>query len=145
MPQIPDEYLNVNQRAQLKYSQLKKELKLDVGIPLIENIIEEQTGDRIKIDRQKLQALFNDEIKVIPELEKYRGISTKLENVKKVEKIVEEIDNTFEFIDSLMLPPQLSLAIGLIIAANNTKNRFELIKAIETLQHFDHEKNWKGK
>lgn len=63
-------------------------------------------------------------------------------NPYRIDTETEFVNNSFDFIESLKLPPQLGLAIGLIISANKTKDRLELIKVIEILNNFDHEKIW---
>lgn len=133
MTKIPDEYLNINQKAQLKFSELKRKMKLDLGIPIIEEAISEGTGAEIKIDREKVEALLAGKIDKIPELEQYIATNPPVNAFKNLENIGQEVNNIFEWIDSLELDPKLSLAIGLIISYKNTKDNNDLMKAILAL------------
>lgn len=128
-----EEYLNINQKAQLRFSELKRKMKLDLGIPFIEEAIEEGTGAKVKIDREKVEALLNGEIKTIPELDKYVIENPPVNAFKNLENIGSKVENIFEWIDSLELDPKLSLAIGMIISYKNTNNLEDLQKAIATL------------
>lgn len=137
MPKNPDEYLNINQRAQKTFAELKQKMKLDMGLPLIEQAIFEGSGKHIKVDRQKIEDLLEGKIDNIPELEPYQKQQRKdLPAFKELDKVGESINNIFEWIDSLELDPKLSLAIGLIISYNNTKNYIDLAKAIGALKEF---------
>lgn len=133
MPKTHDKYLNVNQKAQITFNNLKRKMKLDLGFPLITEAIEEGTGHKVEIDREKIEKLLNGEVKSIPELEQFKAEKIPKESYKKIENINDSVENIFEFIDSLELDPKLSLAIGLIISYKNTKNTEDLRKAIEAL------------
>lgn len=122
---------SLNAKAQESFNKLRTKMKLDLQTPLIK--------EGIKINESKIQELFDapkDTLVSIKYLKDNPALDKAIEEIKFV-------DNSFYFIESLNLPSQLSLAIGLIIAGNKTKDRFELIKAIEILQQFDHEKAWK--
>lgn len=120
----------INKDAKERFSRLKTKMKLDLQDPLIKKGID--------INKKKIQELLN-----APEFIETVDLR---ENPRLDEAIkeIQFIDNSFNFIESLNLPPQLSLAIGLIIAGNKSKDKFEIIKVIEILNSFDHEKAWKN-
>lgn len=109
----------LNDRAQQKFNELKTKMNLHVR-----ESIKDKVGD---LTQEKLDNMLNpkhtltkDELKItrkVPELD---------EAINKVD----EIQETFDFINSLNLPPQLSLAIGLIISGYKTKNEQDFAKAV---------------
>lgn len=114
--------VELNKRAQDSFNRLKTKLKLDLQAPLIE--------EGIKISEQKIQQMLDapERIQNIEQLELNSSLN-------KAEKVAEFVDNSFSFIESLNLSPQLSLAIGLIISASKTRKCSELGQAVIAIQH----------
>lgn len=115
-----------NLKAEEAFLRLRKKLKLDIVLAAAkrENV---PVG---LIDKERVEDMLNN---TYP---------------KMVEGALFEVDKTFNFIDSLKLQPNLSLAIGLIISASKTNNKSELNKAIaaitKELENGDEEKEING-
>lgn len=115
----------LNDRAQQKFNELKTKMNLH-----IKGSIKDKVGDLTQEKLDKMldynHILTKEEIKITrknPELD---------EAINKAD----EIQETFGFIDSLNLPPQLSLAIGLIISAHKTNDNQDIAKAVVALGEY---------
>lgn len=135
MPNIPEEYLNVNQRAQASFAKLKEKMKLDLSLPIINNGLEEASKGKAKpLDYEKLQRIAtNSDPKLEKEYQTIEATPATEKFISEIKEVKNNIENIFEWIDSLELDPKLSLAIGLIVSYKNTKNTDDLRKAIEAL------------
>lgn len=116
---------NLNDAAQKRFQELKTKMNLHV-----KEVVKDKVGDLTQEKLDKMMdynhILTKDEIKITqknPELD---------EAINKAD----EIQETFEFIDSLKLPSQLSLAIGLIISAHKTGNKGDIAQAVVTLGEY---------
>lgn len=121
----------LNDKAQERFLELKKKMNL-----IIKDSIKDKVGDLTQEKLDKMMdynhILTKDEIKITrknPELD---------EAINEADKIQE----TFDFIDSLNLPPQLSLAIGLIISAHKTNNKQDIVNAVVALGEYINGNTW---
>ena len=112
---MPSPLDRINDDAQNRFSKLRQKFKLDTIKHLEEDkqVVAKVTG----LTEEEFQEFQNT-----PEVKQVENQKTKL------------VDDTFDFIESLALPPQLSLAIGLIISANKTKSSANLGKAVAAIQ-----------
>lgn len=116
---------SINDRAQAKFAELKKKMKLDLQQPVIEK--------RPDLTQEKLDQMMDSKhILTKQEIKETRIDSNLNEAVVKAE----EIDETFEYIDSLKLPSQLSLAIGYIISSYKTNNNDDIALAVAALGEY---------
>lgn len=108
----------VNDYAQKKFIELRHKLKLDVQKPLIQNALKltQEHMDKMS-DAQSAQVIFDS-------------------GTNDAREAARNVDNTFNFIDSLQLPPNLSLAIGLIISGHKTRNKEDIAKAVAALGEY---------
>lgn len=108
---------SLNEVAQERFEKLREKLKLDI-------IKRQDTFKRVIKDKDNLTEEEFAEFQAHP-------------ITKQIDKEIEEnrdlVDAAFDFIGSLNLPPNLSLAIGLIISAHKTKDNKNLQKAIDAL------------
>lgn len=109
---MPD---TLNDIAQQRFEKLRTKLMLDVQKPILQHgiTLTQETIDELS-DVCSAKSIINS------------ACDAAIKNTN-------EIDKTFDYINSLQLPPQLSLAIGLIISGHKTKNSQDLIKAIESI------------
>lgn len=107
----------INKDAQERFAKLKTKMKLD-GISNVSKFQEELTKQLQDKDIPKNSVLADK-------------INEKIANA--TQKQMNFVDDSFSFIESLNLPPQLSLAIGYIISYGKTKNKSELALAINAL------------
>lgn len=112
---------DLNETAQKRFNDLRSKLQLDVQKPIIEKAI---TLTQEKIDKMA------DPDDARQTLAHYVGEAADAANI---------VDDTFAFIDSLKLPPELSLAIGLIISANKTNNKQDIANAVAALGRYCNE------
>jgi len=113
---------NLNAIANNRFNEIRKKLKLDLQKPLINKGIE-LTQEKLDLMMDSKHTLQKDELKLMDTDDELDSA------VKEAEKI----DETFEFIDSLSLPPKLSLAIALIISGNKTGNKQDFATAVAHL------------
>lgn len=123
----------INKDAQERFAKLKHKMKLDLGLSVINTALEIDKAP--KIDMNKLQEIAD---KQIPP-EGHESLLNKPSNkaqkeMDKLKDVTNFVNNSFSFIDSLNLPPQLSLAMGLIISYGKTKNHEDLDRAIAALE-----------
>jgi hypothetical protein len=115
---------DINNAAQIKFEELKKRMKLDLRDIATTNVIE----NVIKENSTK-NSLTEEDFNV---LQNHPKVIASTENVvRTIDNFVEE---SFAFIEKLKLPPNLALAVGLIISGNKTKDNEDLIKAIGAIQ-----------
>jgi hypothetical protein len=98
----------INRRAQDKFSSLKTKLKLD----LVKQSLHVAKND---VDLERLEKMFN-------EGKKEEVLKEVAENLQVANSKMEFVDASFDFIESLQLPPKLSLAIGLIVSGHKSNN-----------------------
>lgn len=116
---------DLNDRAQESFNNLKKKFKLNQLVDAL------PVGEQIRIkeeavDCEKIEQVIGRTRAAID----YSHTSIKEEATEREEFV----DNSFNFIESLNLPSQLSLAIGYIISASKTKKSSELGRAISAIQ-----------
>lgn len=109
---------SINDYAHEKFVELRSKLKLNVQKPILKETI---TLTQEQIDNmmgaQSASVVFD-------------------EGIKQATEAARNVDNVFNFIDSLNLHPQLSLAIGLIISGHRTENKEDIAKAIVALGEY---------
>jgi hypothetical protein len=107
----------LNEKAQEKFDKLKSRMKLDISA-------------KLEANRRIMQEAVR-----LPE-EDFREISEDPRVIEVENELKKEVDLAFNYIDSLKLPPQLSLAVGYIVAFSRSNKTIELEIAIETLREF---------
>lgn len=116
--------VDLNERAQDSFNRLRNKMKLDLQAPLIKKGID--------INEKKIQEMLNTPFS-------HADTINTLKNNPALNEAIEEaqfVDNSFSFIESLNLPPQLSLVIGMLISFNKTNNEADLINARKYLKEF---------
>lgn len=125
-----DNSTNLNDRAQKRFQALKKKFHLD------------QIASVLPTDRQdqiRNAVTMKDSIdKVIKETEARITYSPDVSDGERwiANEKAQFVENVFKFIETLNLPPQLSLAIGLIISAHKTGNKQDIARAIGALGEY---------
>lgn len=118
---------DLNETAQKRFNDLRSKLQLDIQKPIIEKAI---TLTQEKIDNM----LDPDDAR-----------QTLAHAVGEASDAANIVDDTFTFIDSLRLPPELSLAIGLIISGNKTNKLLDIENARLTLKKYLYERGFDAK
>lgn len=117
---------SINDRAQLKFEQIKTRMKLTM---FQDSVVSENYPQR-DIDFQRIQELMNHP-------EQNDKFTVKDEAIqKKIESNRDYVDRVFGLVQSLGIPDQLAVAICLIISSAKTTSKLELRKAIDELNIF---------
>lgn len=118
MAEQPIPNYELNRIAQERFLNIRKRMSLDI-------VHEEIARDQVppQVDIIKLERIFSGEAVIGP-----------VTTTSEIERKTNEIDKIFDFIESLELPPRLSLVIGLIISYDKTKDKTELEKAIKAIE-----------
>lgn len=121
---------SINDIAQKRFEELKKRFHLNQIAPVLPQHKQEQINNEVTT---------KDSIdKVIKETEARIAYSPETSDAQAsiTESKAKFVEDSFNFIESLNLPPQLSLAIGLIISGNKTDNIEDFLKAKNTLKEY---------
>lgn len=118
----------LNKDTQERFLILRRKLKL--------NVVESFGEDKVEAAELRERTIKNT-----LKQEDWDKLSdpTKQISAKEAEEIIKAesfINNSFDFIDSLNLPPQLSLAIGLIISHSKTGKMEEISSACQILEDY---------
>jgi hypothetical protein len=111
---------DLNSRAQDSFNRIKQRMQLHLQYKQVKeakNLMEE--------DFQKMQQSGRP-IDSIP-------LENKLQEIAETNEFV---DSTFDFIESLKLPNELSLAIALIVSGYKTNKTEDYRKAIDSLENY---------
>lgn len=111
-----------NKFAADRFEAIKAKMKFDLGTKVIQSVSQEQNTKPITLTQDKIDELMNSPIHNYPEEQRDQLVAVAGES--------DYVDNVFEYIDSLELSANLSMAIALIISASKTKDVEELEKAI---------------
>lgn len=109
-----NDQFNIN--AKKRFEEIKQKLKVNLQKP----ILEKATG--IILDTEKLQKMLYDPV-FRPEKREFD------EACHEAISVAKEVDVSLDFITSLNLPPELSIAMAYIISANKKKSIQELEEA----------------
>lgn len=115
---------DLNERAQESFNKVKRNMKLNLSV----NTLQENKAGYGVYDLDKFE-------KAVAE-GKYDNDNITPAVAEKLEDNMNYINNSFDFIESLNLPPQLSLAIGYIISHSKTNKIEEIESAIKTLVEY---------
>lgn len=116
---------NLNDHAQAKFAELKKRMKLDLQQPVKEK--------RPDLTQEKLDQMMDSRHVLTKEETKELVKDSELNSAMSK---AEEVDELFAYIDSLKLPTQLSLVIGLIISGHKTNNKKDIALAVAALGEY---------
>lgn len=116
----------LNNIALQRFQLIKDKLKCDILIPLV------PSGSKVaglakgyKMGDEKLAKLLEESFAV-----------SDLPAKEKAEEACKFVDETFSFIESLNLPPTLSLAIAKIISYGKTKQEIDLSHAADIINEY---------
>lgn len=115
-----------NKFAADRFEAIKAKMKFDLGTKVIQSVSQEQNTKPITLTQDKVDEMLSAPIKNYPEEQRAQMVAVAGES--------DYVDNVFEYIDSLELSPNLSMAIALIISANKSRDKEELKKAIICIQ-----------
>lgn len=107
----------INEDAMDRFEKLKQKMKLD-------------TIKRLEEDKQVVAKICELTEEEFQEFQKAPEVN------EVFKQQTEFVDDSFKFIESLNLPPQLSLAIGYIISHSKTNKIEEISAACQTLEDY---------
>lgn len=115
----------LNDKVQERFEILKRKMNLNIRETIKERPIE-LTQEKLDNMLNPKHILTKDELKLSNSV---AGLSEAVDEADKVQEV-------FDFIETLELPPQLSLAIGLIISAHKTNDNQDIVKAVVALGEY---------
>lgn len=116
----------LNSRALNRFEEIKNKMKFNLGSSVVQDISKEKNTEPITLTQNKVDEMMSQPINSYPENQRDQLVAVAGE--------VEFVDNTFDFINSLELPINLAMAVGLIISGAKTKDRNDLEKAIVAIE-----------
>ena len=112
-----------NQLTKTRFAAIRAKMKLESQKQIIdENIEIYQNRSGVVVDKEKIQEMLDTPTELLSRIG------------EGVTEAAIEVDEKLDFIESLNLEPELSIAIGYIMASGKTKNNKELIGAIACLE-----------
>ena len=114
----------LNERAMEKFNELKRRLQL--------NVQKDSMSKAFIAQQERIQELMDasfplslDDIRRSPQVQRH---------MEQAIIAADDIDKAFNYINSLEMSPNLSLAMGLIISASKTKDIEDLEKAMDAIK-----------